>query len=238
MLARILFIILICIGNLALAQNAPEKSLISVTGESEIYVKPDEVSIQMTVEVNDKDLAIAQTKNDEITGKVLKLLKDRLKIDEKFVQTNYINVNPVYQYDNCGTARCQAPTFSHFSTRKGIDVKLKDATLLQKLLQGAIDSGVTNIDNVSFTSSETDKMKNLAYTQAAKNAKQNADTIATALGVTVGAPHRISVNYSSPTPRAQPMLMAKMVADSSPETISLGQIIIKAAVAVDFEITK
>lgn len=234
----------ILIASNSFAQQTIEKSLISVNGKSEMYVKPDEVTVRLAVEVNDKDINLAQTKNDEITNKVIKFTRDQLKVDEKFIKTNYINVTPVYEYRTCktGDTSCQNRVFTHFTSQKGIEIKLSDTTLLQKLIQGALEAGVTNIDGIEFTSSETDKIKYLAYAEAAKDARKNADNITSALGVKTGAPHRINVSYYYPPQRPQPMMMAKAAyadsAPAAPESISVGQIEIRAEVSVDFEIIK
>lgn len=234
----ILFFILMSVNANADDNN---NEVISVTGEAEVYAIPDEIKVSLTVEVNDKDLAAAQSKNDEITAQVLRLAGRILNIEDKFIQTNYINVRPVYDYPMCGSKRCVQPVFTHFETRKGILITLKDTSLLQKLLEKSLEAGVTRVDGIEFTSSKMDDLNKQARVLAAKNAKQNADEVAAALGVSAGKPKRISVNSSGiirnyNRSNGGIALMAKSMEAASDNTIEPGQITVSAQVSVDFDI--
>ena len=226
-------------------------NLISVTGKAEVQVVPDEVHVSFSIQKNDKSLKEAQKKNDEVADKLLRIMKNKLEIDEKYIQTNFINVNPVYTYVRCNhnqkfvpsvEQNCNTQVFSHFETKKGIAVILKDTDKLEKLLEEAVDAGVTNINNVSFQSSKYDELLKKAQLMAAKDAKSNAEAIANALDVEVGEPYRINVNSHNQYPTPQPPHM-RMVAMSSMEsdasgggTISLGRLTITANVSAQFVI--
>jgi uncharacterized protein YggE len=218
------------------AKDNEDRRLISVTGEAKMDVVPDIVEISLTVEVSDKILNVAQKKNDEITAQVLKLIK-ALGIEDKNVQTNYINVQPVYEYpNNCGKQPCKQ-LLTRFETRKGIHIKLTDISKLQDLLEKSIDSGVTRVNGIEFTSSKLEQIKSDVQITAAKNARKKAEDIAGALGVKVSKPYRISVGYSSPIAPRPNMMMAKVaIAESADSTIAPGEVTITATVNADFEI--
>ncbi len=233
--------ILITIFLIIFATNASagdvKPRLISVSGQAEVYAVPDEVNVSISVEVIDRDLGVAQSKNDDITAKFLQFVKNNLRIDEKYVQTNYINVNPVYEYNTCGNRRCAKPEFSHFETKKGITVRLKDTKKLQDLLDEAIEIGVTKIGSVTFATSKMDELKKEARILAAKNAKDKAVEVASVLDVKVGKPYTINVDYqSSPVISHNPMMVRSLAVESKADTISLGQISISAKVDVAFDI--
>lgn len=217
-----------------------DKNLISVTGESKIYVEPDEVNVSMTVEIRGKNLEEAQRQNDEITDKILRLATTKLSIEEKDIQTNFINVRPVYEYPMCGNQQCPTPQFSYFETQKGILIVVKDTSKLQELLTRAIEAGVTRIDSVQFSSSKFEQLRDKAQVDASLDAKRKAGEIANALGVTLGHPHRIDVQqYSSfsPYPKMEMMATRSLAMDgSSAQTIALGQLLITANVNASFEI--
>ena len=250
MFIRIIFSFFVCAISFssALASSDEEQhNLISVNGKAEVQVVPDEVHVSFTVQKNDKSLKVAQKQNDEVVNKILGVMKNKLSIDEKHIQTNFINVNPVYTYVRCNNKQkyvppaehnCNTQVFSHFETKKGIAVKLKDTDKLQKLLEEAVDAGVTNINNVSFQSSKFEELQKKAQVMAAKDAKKNAEAIANALDVDIGEPYRINVGsyHSSPSPRYHSnMKMMAMEADSSGGgTISLGQLTITANVSAQF----
>ena len=70
---------------------------ISVTGDAEVRVAPDEVLLTLGVETWDKDLATAKGQNDERVKKVLALTAE-YGIGSKDVQTEYINIEPRYRF--------------------------------------------------------------------------------------------------------------------------------------------
>jgi uncharacterized protein YggE len=222
-------------ANLAAAKDREENPrLISVTGEAKTEIVPDIVEVSLTVEVSDKNLNAAQKKNDEITAKLLQLAKT-LGIDDKNVQTNYVNVQPVYDYSAVNNKPAK-PVLVSFSTQKGIQIKLTDISKLQELLEKSIESGLTRVDGINFTSSKLEQIKNDVQITAAKNAKKKAEDIAGALGVKVNKPYRISVGYSSPqAPRAM-MMSAKIASADAASTIAPGEVTITATVNADFEI--
>jgi uncharacterized protein len=223
-------------ANFAQAKDKDEQPrLISVTGEAKMDVVPDIVEVSLTVEVSDKNLNVAQKKNDDITAQVLKLTK-ALNIEDKNVQTNYVNVQPVYEYPNCANQPCKS-ILTRFETRKGIQVKLTDIAKLQELLEKSIEAGVTRVDGINFTSSKLEQIKNEVQISAAKNARKKAEDIAGALGVKVDKPYRISVGYSSPiAPRANMMMAKVAMAEAADSTIAPGEVTITANVNADFEI--
>src|SRR5215212_1452367 len=79
----------------ASAQQAPEPPLITVTGQSEVRVAPDEVDFTLVVENLDKDLLAAKSKNDETVRQVLALV-GQYGVEPQDVQTSYISVEPRY----------------------------------------------------------------------------------------------------------------------------------------------
>ena len=117
-----------------------DKNLITVSGSAEIDVVPDEVHVSMMIQKDGTVLAEAQQQNDEIVSKILRILENVLRIDEKDIQTNFIDVRPVYEYPRCGNVRCTTPEFVRFETKKGIFVKLKNIDNLQALLEKSSSS--------------------------------------------------------------------------------------------------
>lgn len=238
-----LFIIFAMAASFSLA-GEQSASLISVTGEAELFVEPDEITVSLTVEVQGKDLKSVQTKNDDITAKVLRVAIDKLRIDKKYVQTNHISIHPVYGCSDAklNNRRCQTQELQYYKTQKGIKIKLKDAELLQKLLDKSVEAGVARINSISFSYSDEDTLKRKARVVAAADAKEKAEDVAQVLGVEVGGPHTIRINHigsSSANLYKGARFMAMEAAGSeASNTIELGQISIKAQVSVDFEIDK
>ncbi len=71
----------------AFAAGDADPRLITVTGDAEVRVAPDEVVLTLGVETWDKDLAAAKNQNDERTQRILKLAP-QFGIDSKSLSVN------------------------------------------------------------------------------------------------------------------------------------------------------
>jgi uncharacterized protein YggE len=232
----VLLLAVITLNNQAYAKdNNDNPRLISVNGEAKMNVVPDIVEVSLTVEITDKNLNVAQKKNDEIAAKVLQLAKS-LSIEDKNVQTNYVNIQPMYDYSSISSKPAK-PTLTGFQTQKGIQIKLTEINKLQELLEKSVEAGVTRVDGINFTSSKIDEIKNEVQIAAAKNALKKARDIATAVGAKVDKPYRISVGYSAPIPMRgnMPMMAKAVMSESADSTIAPGEVTITATVNADFE---
>ena len=76
--------------------EAQDKRLITVTGDAEVKVVPDEEIITLGIETDSKDLNAAKTENDEKIKKIINAAKN-LKIEDKYIQTDYMNIAPRYK---------------------------------------------------------------------------------------------------------------------------------------------
>ena len=72
-----------------LAQDSSDRALITVSGQAEIRVPPDEVVFTLEVESVDKDVLSAKKKTDEMVKQVFSLARDN-KVTADDVQTSYI----------------------------------------------------------------------------------------------------------------------------------------------------
>ena len=109
----------------AFASSDSDNNLISVVGKGEVNIVPDEVIVSFTIEKTNKNLKEAQKQNDDIANKVLRIMKNKLSIEDNLIQTNLINVRPVYDYIRCNNRQlssaqnnnCNKQVFSHFLTQ-------------------------------------------------------------------------------------------------------------------------
>ena len=81
-----------------LAQNLNDRPLITVSGQAELRVPPDEVVFTLEVESIDKDVLAAKKKTDESVKSVFALARDN-KVNPDDIQTSYISVEPKYNTD-------------------------------------------------------------------------------------------------------------------------------------------
>jgi hypothetical protein len=214
---------------------------ISVTGDADVKVVPDEVVLFLSVETWDKDLSAAKAQNDDRVKKVLTLTRD-FGIESKYVQTDQISVEPRYED---GYAK---RNFVGFFVRKSIVITLKDVDKFEDLLTGVLGAGATYIQGIQYRTTELRMYRDQARALALKAAKEKAIAMAKELGQKVGRVTLIHEDYSnwwSPYSSrwgggsmAQNVVQnASASASSSDDSpIALGKITVNARVSVTFEL--
>jgi len=227
-------------GFSAYAQETNRPRLITVTGDAEVKVVPDEVVITLGVQTDDKDINIAKFKNDECMKNVFATAKE-LGIESKYIQTSHINVEPRYK-------DYQRELLGYY-VRKTVLITLKDTAKLEDLLTKMLAQGVNHIYGVRFKTTELRKYRDQARAMAIRAAQEKAVALAKELGQKVGRPYSINEHSSSwqywgddyfygYNRQAQGVNLVTSGDSSSGSegTIALGQISVFATVTVSFEL--
>jgi uncharacterized protein YggE len=211
------------------AQNPRESRLISVSGEAEVKVAPDQVDFNLAVETRNKDLRIAKNQNDGAVKNVLAFTTS-YGIEPKNIQTDYLSIEPRYTNDG--------KDLDFYIVHKRIAIILRDISKFEGLLTGAIEAGVTHINQVQFRTTELRKYRDQARAMAIRAAQEKAIALAKELGQTVGKAHSISEDsYGWMSGYAQNV--SQNVGGASPgsdSSIALGQIRVSSRVTVSFEL--
>ncbi len=222
------------------AQTAPPS--VDVQAEAEVKVVPDEVLILFGVETSNLKLTAAKTENDTVVKKLLAITQD-MNVDPKFVQTDFIQIEPTWEQDADGSRK-----HLEYRVRKNISVTLRDVPKFETLLSRALEAGVNYVHGVQFRTTELRKHRDRARSMAIQAAREKAELLASQLGQHIGEPRRIAEygggwyspyswwgtgygNYSN----AQAQISNQAGSSSSAEgPIALGQITITASVTVSF----
>jgi len=72
---------------------------ISVSGDAQVNVVPDRVTIFLGVETRNKDLDLASAQNDSLVRQVLAAARKQA-IDTSDIQTDFIHVDLKYEHDD------------------------------------------------------------------------------------------------------------------------------------------
>jgi len=230
----LLFILLIAAA--AFAEDKPEPRLVTVAGEAEINVAPDEVVFDVTVSTFNRELRLAKSQTDERLKNLIALAK-RYGVADADLQTDYIKLDPRYRGDN------DARTLLGYSVRKDLVFTMRDVTRAEGLLSELLDSGVTRINTVSFRSSQMRKYRDQARDMAMRAAREKAMALANSVGQKIGKAYSIEEEMPSRSYASQNVMSNNVgfAADSdsssaSEGTLALGLIKISARVTVKFEL--
>lgn len=214
-------------------QGQTQPRLITVTGEAEVNVPPNEVVFDLTLQTIDKNLRVAKNQTDDRLKKVIDLTR-KYKVLAKDVQTDYIKLEPRYRGND------ESRLFIGYSVRKDVLFTLRDVSQAEELLSELIESGVSRINAVRFQTSEIRKYRDQARAMAIKAAQEKAMALTAQIGQTIGKAYSIEEDAPS---RSSSMANFSQNAVSrggdttdSEGTLALGQIKVSARVTVKFEL--
>jgi uncharacterized protein len=157
--------------------------LITTSGSAEVRVAPSRVVLTFGVETFNPDLAVAKRDNDSRTSAIIALAKE-LGVEPKDVQTDYIFVEPEYQY--VGNSETRAKKLMHYLVRKTVVVLLRDTTKFENILSGALERGATHILRVRFEVDNLKQHRDKARSDAIRAARDKAQALAGELGAKRG----------------------------------------------------
>jgi uncharacterized protein YggE len=217
-----------------------ETRYITVSGDAEVRVVPDEVILNLGVETVDKNMYVAKNQNDRVVERVLKLAAS-YGVAPQHVQTDYIYID---QGNYCCGDR------DEYVVRKTIVITLRDLSKFEELLTSALDAGVTNVHGIDFRTTELRKHKDHARSLAIQAAQEKASALAGELDQHLGDPTNIQEGhigwyswYSSWWGRWSSGSMAQNVVQEVESagwmgegSAAPGQISVSARVSVTFEL--
>ena len=219
------------------AQETSRLPLISVSGQAEVKVAPDEAVFNIEVKNINKDLLAAKNLNDEVVRKILALART-YQIEPQNVQTDYINVEPDYEEEevNGKTRR----VFVGYDVSKTVVVRLRDLSRFETLFSDLLKAGVTRIRNVEFRTTELRKHKDQARAMAIRAAREKAVALAKEIGQGVGLAFSITEeDTESRRDNASNNSFStggSGIMSGSESTFAPGQISIRAQVSVSFRL--
>ncbi len=214
------------------AEQVKERKTITVQGSSNVTAAPTIAYVSIGVTTFNKNAATAQSENAVKMDRVYKTLAS-LGIKKDKIKTVNYNISPRYDYKN------NVATLAGYNVINSIRVTVMDLKKVSDVLDMTVKEGVNQSNSISFgvTDEERNRLYLQALSRAVSNAKEKANTIATAAGITISKPANIiegsSAHFVQPNYRA--MDMAKMASEAAPTPISEGEMTIGANVTVIYD---
>ncbi len=174
-----------------------EPGKITVSGSGEISVRPDLAIVQFGVQKVADTARAALDANNASMSTVITLLKEA-GIEDKDIQTSGFSIYPQFDY------QAKPPRNNEiigYQVRNSVTVKVTDLSMLGALLDKAVDAGLNEGGQISFTNQDIKSLRRQAEAVAVKDAMEKAELLAEAAGVKAG--RIISINeggVSSPQP--------------------------------------
>lgn len=226
-------IIIILTSNSAFSQtNSDEKNTLQVNGKGLIVVKPDIANLTISVETTNPSASDAVKENADKMNKVLKGLKSQTGKEDKISTSSY-RVVPVYTYDE----NTKKSVLTGYRVSNSIDIETKNLNGIGKLIDTASQAGANRIESLRFDTDKRDEYRRQALIRAVQDAKETADVVAKAAGVSILKIIQITPSSDIPVPIYREFATtAKVVAAPPPTQIEPGELTVNASVNILYEI--
>ncbi len=218
---------------------------ISVTGEAEVRVVPDEVVITLGVETTHRELSVAVRRNDDRVKDVIRMATAH-GIRSKDIQTDFISIDP--NYDDYYS---DPPRIAGYVVRKTVVLTLKDIGKFEKLLTDLSEAGITSVHGVQFRTTELRKHRDQARELATQAALEKARDMASVLDMRVGSATSIAENqvgwwswygygwwgYRNQAMSQNVVVNVEELPPSTDSSFAPGQISVTARVTITFQLS-
>ena len=178
----------------ATSQGGSEKdteNTISMSGYAEQKVVPDTATLRIGVVVQSATAKEASDENAALMSAVVAELK-AMGLQDKEIQTSYVSVSPVYNYD-------KEQTITGYSASNSVQITTTKLENLSEIIDRSTAAGANEIGGISFSVSD-DMRKQLRedlMNEAVTDASSKAATLAKSLGVEITGVQTSSVSESS-----------------------------------------
>ena len=208
---------------------------ITTTGTATMSIDPNKLEVYLGVETQANSAQDCQQENAMIINDIRAALISS-GIDADSINTYKYNIYPMREYDEWRNTQ----KISGYRTIHILKIETENVNIAGSIIDTAVDNGANKIENVLFTM--TDELMNQKKTEllasAALSAREKANSIAGALGVSIVRVLHATEGYNTYTPYRYNMeyATAGMASVDYPTQITPGEIQISATVTVDFEI--
>lgn len=202
---------------------------LSVEGTAQKYVKPDTALVNVGARFTDSSVSALKKKVDTDISKCKNEII-ALGVEEGKIKSNY-SIYPEYDYQT-------GNKLIGYATYATIETTVKDITLVDKILEIAINNNLNVVSNVSFIIEDPDSVKETLRAEAVTEAKAKAQKMADETGIPLGKVINIvEGNTYYPVYRNESMSVGEAVKDSGQSSaITPGEQEITYTVTLVYEI--
>ena len=206
-------------------------STVRATGEATVTVQPDLARIDIGVVSEAATAQAAAAQNAKQLTAVLAALKKAAGPGAQIETINYW-VNPKYRH---GEGR--APVILGYTATNTVRVTVSDLSNVSTIIDTATSSGANKIQGINFTLKDENAARAKALQPAARQARSNAESIASALGLKVVRIVSAEEGHSPPVrPLQERMMMAQTAMDAVSTPVEPRSIEVHATVTVTLEV--
>lgn len=204
-----------------------DTAFVDVSGVGVVMVEPDRAKISFAVESEGETAQEAVRENaDRMRATIDALERAVTDLD---IRTNGYNVQPRYRRANAPGGERQIVGYTAVNHIEVTATHIEDVGMLIDVATGA---GANRVASLVFTSSDIEAARREALRLAIEDARSQAETMAAALGIPLGAPLEVRGNNQQRQPDSNLRVMSMEVATP----ISAGDQAVRATVTIRFRL--
>lgn len=206
------------------AQSSPRTPRARASGNATISLKPDQLSLNVGVVTQAVTALESSDLNAAQMAKMLSSLRQVLGNTGEIETINY-SVSPVYQTTG------GISTLTGYRTSNIVEARTGDLSLGGRLIDAATAGGANTVQSLRFGLKDPEPVRGEALRLAARQAKANATSIASGLGLQVG---RVLLAEESSVMR--PIADIRVSPGGTPTPLETGMVEVSASVVVEVEL--
>ncbi|HVY66168.1 MAG TPA: SIMPL domain-containing protein [Gammaproteobacteria bacterium] len=226
-------------AGLAAAQppNGPRprdpRPTVAVSGTGQVAAAPDRAVVRLGAVAEAEDAKDAQSRLNAVMQKVLAAI-EKLGVPKSAIRTEGLSLSPVYTNAvSPGNREPQAPRISGYRAANVVSVQLDDLTRIGPAVDAGITAGANELQGVAFDLKDSSAARNAALTAAVNDARAQAETIASALGMRLDGLESLVTNASFSGP-PQPFAMARRAALDASTPVQPGELEVASNVTATY----
>lgn len=208
---------------------------VHVNASASISIVPDKAEVSVGARIQEKSVQDAQAQANKVVSDIIEAVK-ALGVEENKITTSDYSVYPQTEYSSLSGEE----KIAGYTVYNSITVQLEDFALLDSVIDAAIEKGANQINGISFDSSRRGELYREALKEAVQAAKEKAQLLAEASGVTLTSLKDVSevssINSSAYYRAANTAMDAAAAAGSAETSIQGGELAITAQVELTYEV--
>jgi uncharacterized protein YggE len=207
---------------------------LTVTGNGEAAARPDQATVRLGATAQAENAAAAQTTVNATMQKAIEAIQ-KTGVERTDIRTSGLTLHPVYAPQKPETAT--EPRIVAYRASNTIEATVKKMELVGDVVDAGLNAGANRLEGVSFGLQNDLFQRKLALTEAAKEAREKAQTIARALDVQLGDVREVVEGGVSVLPQREYFGGARMMAADAVRTpVEPGEIRVHASVTVHYDL--
>ena len=217
-------------------QAGPQPTRIVVSALGSASREPEQAVINLAIETAARTAQAAAEQNAETMERIIAALR-RLDIPEDQIRTTAYNMYPEYRHWDGRDPEManRQPEIIGYRVMNQVMVTVDGPARAGAVIDAALGAGANRVDGLGFQLRDTEAVRADALREAMQKARAEAQLLAEAAGLTLGAPIEISTSYGyMPPPPPMPMYAGRDMAQAAaaPTPVQPGNVEVMANVNV------